>query len=96
MKTCHGCGAVWEEQHEPGHNEMCLRCGGDLHCCLNCRMYDPMKAHQCSSATADPPSDKVSTNSCEEFQMADRRSAGTPPTDRKKAIEEKWKSLFRN
>ncbi len=96
MKTCHQCGAPWEERREPGRTETCLRCGADLHCCLNCRMYDPMKARQCSSMTADPPSDKSAANCCEEFQMTDR--AGPAPTalDRKKALEEKWKSLFKN
>jgi hypothetical protein len=58
-------------------------------------MYEQMKARQCSSATTDPPSDKASTNSCEEFQMADRKSAGPLPTDRKKALEDKWKGLFK-
>lgn len=96
MKTCHACGAVWEEKHDPGRNEVCLRCGADMHCCLNCRMYDRMKARQCSSATADPPTDKVVANSCDEFEMADRKSAGPSPDDRKKALDEKWKSLFKD
>jgi len=96
MKACHACGAVWDERHEPGRNETCLRCHAELHCCLNCRMYDVMKARQCASFTADPPSDKISANSCEEFQMADRLGAGPSPGDRKKAFEEKWKGLFKN
>jgi len=96
MKACHSCGAVWEEQHDPGRNEACLRCGADMHCCLNCLMYDRMKANQCSSRTADPPSDKAATNSCDEFQMADRKgAAAAPPVDRKKALEEKWEGLFK-
>jgi hypothetical protein len=59
-------------------------------------MYDRMKARQCSSATADPPTDKVVANSCDEFEMADRKSAGPSPDDRKKALDEKWKSLFKD
>jgi len=96
LKTCHACGAVWQEKHEPGKNEACLRCGTDMHCCLNCRMYDPIKARRCTSATTDPPSEKETANSCEEFQMADRQSAGPSPMDRKKTLEEKWKDLFKN
>jgi hypothetical protein len=96
MKTCHACGAIWEEKHEPGRGETCMQCGADMHCCMNCRMYDPMKAHSCSSTTTDPPSDKVGANSCEEFQMADRTQAAPSPEARKKALEEKWKGLFKD
>jgi len=96
MKACHACGAVWEEKREPGTRETCLRCGADLHCCLNCRLYDPMRAHGCKSTTTDPPSDKESANSCEEFQMADRGGGAQSPEERRKALEEKWKSLFKD
>jgi len=96
MKTCHACGAIWEEKHEPGVRDLCLRCGADMHCCLNCRIYDPRKSRRCASMTADPPSDKEAANSCDEFQLADRPSGEPSPADRKKATEEKWKSLFKD
>ena len=96
MKTCHACGAAWGEKHEPGRNETCMKCGADMHCCLNCRVYDPMKARSCASMTTDPPSDKEAANSCEEFQMADRHRAQQSQDDRQKALEEKWKGFFKD
>lgn len=97
MKTCHACGAEWTEKHEPGRGENCLECGADMYCCLNCRLYDPMKSGSCSSRTTDPPSDKAAANSCEEFLMADR-PAGTvpPPQARREELKKKWDGLFRD
>jgi len=95
VKSCHACGAAWEECREPGRNETCLICGVDMYCCLNCRMYDPIKAQSCTSSTADHPTNKVAANSCEEFEMADRRNAGPSPDERKRALEEKWNRLFK-
>ena len=97
MKACHACGAPWEERHDPGRNETCMNCGADMHCCLNCGLYDPMKSGQCASRTTDPPSDKKSTNSCDEFAMANRPAgAASPGEDRKKAFKDKWDSLFKD
>ena len=96
MKYCHACGALWEERHDPGRGETCLRCGADMHCCMNCRHYDPIKAGDCALRNTDPPADKAKANVCDDFQMADR--AQPPPSDagRKRAVEEKWKSLFKD
>lgn len=96
MKTCYACGAVWEEKHEPGRQETCLKCGTPLHCCLNCRHYDPMKARQCASMTTDPPSDKGAANDCDEFQMADGERIKMSSEQRRRAVEQKWKNLFKD
>jgi hypothetical protein len=95
MKRCRVCGAPWEEKHEPGKNESCMRCGADMHACRNCRLFDPLKARQCASMTADPPSDKESANDCDEFQLADREDPVSSKDDRKKELDEKWKGLFK-
>ena len=97
MKSCHACGAVWDEKHDPGRGETCLRCGADMHCCLNCRAYDPIKSGGCASRTADPLSDKAAANSCDDFVMADRPAgAARPAVDRRDDLKKKWDSLFKN
>jgi len=95
VKACHSCGTVWGEQHEPGRNEACLKCGADMHCCLNCRLYDPIKSGRCSSRATDPPSNKAGNNSCDEFQMADRAAGGRTADDRRRELDEKWNRLFK-
>lgn len=96
MKACHACGTPWEEQHNPGRMDRCLKCGADMHCCLNCKMYDPTKGGQCSSRTAEPPTDKVSVNSCDEFMIADRTGPIQSSEDRQESLKDKWDSLFKN
>ncbi len=45
----------------------CPQCGSDLHCCLNCRFYDPAKHNQCAEPQAEWVRDKESANSCDYF-----------------------------
>jgi len=95
MKSCHACGAAWEEKFQPGLRDACMKCAADMHCCRNCRFFDPMKARQCASPTTDPPTDKENANVCDEFELADRQAPPPSKDDRKKALEEKWKNLFK-
>lgn len=96
MKKCNACGEVWEGApgSRPGRNEICGKCGADLHCCLNCRLYDPSAANQCLSRTTEPVRDKNGRNFCDEFEFSSKGSGGGghPPKD---DMESKWKDLFK-
>jgi len=48
--------------------DTCPRCGAHLHCCRNCKFYDPAKPRQCAETQAEWVRDKESANYCDYFQ----------------------------
>ncbi|MFP4190957.1 MAG: hypothetical protein ACLFU6_02685 [Candidatus Hydrogenedentota bacterium] len=72
MRRCHNCGAEWDsEKREPGVKEFCSQCDAWLHCCLNCRFYDPSVSQQCRNPTVEYVADKAAANFCGEFEFAE-------------------------
>jgi hypothetical protein len=67
-----------------------------MRCCLNCRHHDPIKSGECGLRNTDPPASKTKANACDDFQMASRSEPPPSAGDRKKAVEDKWKSLFKD
>ncbi len=74
MKRCHECGAAWEGggKKQPGPKDICGNCSAYLHCCLNCRYYDPTVHNECYIPTTEWVGDKAGGNFCDEFELADR------------------------
>ena len=97
MKFCHACGAEWEEAHEPGRQEACLKCGADMHCCRNCGYYDTSRGDDCQLRNTDPPVEKERWNDCPEFRLAQRKNslAEHTPAQDKDELKKKWNSLFK-
>ncbi|UCD58775.1 MAG: hypothetical protein JSV16_06620 [Candidatus Hydrogenedentota bacterium] len=94
MKLCHKCGTAWiSEQRFPGRTETCTKCGCDLHCCLNCRFYDPYAPNQCKSPTTELVLDKEKANFCDEFEFAEDRGPEDKQAAREKS-KEAWDRLF--
>jgi hypothetical protein len=62
---CRKCGA--EHEGSVGFKAVCEACGAWLHCCLQCRLYNP-RSDRCTSSTTDPVRDRDGMNYCEEFQ----------------------------
>ena len=93
MKSCHHCGEAWEGTpgSQPGRDELCPKCGADVHCCSNCRLYDPSASRQCLSRTTDGVSDKAKRNFCDEFEFVNTRGSAPPAKD---DLDKKWKDLF--
>jgi hypothetical protein len=94
VPSCHKCGA--EVQTPPGarigRRDSCSRCGADLHCCLNCRFYDPGKHQQCAEPQAEYVQYKDQGNFCEYFDPgAGRRARSAAGDDPRK----KFESLFK-
>ena len=67
MKTCWNCGWEWEETRQPGMGETCPDCFAYIHCCKNCKLYEPTVHNECRSHTSDFVADKAGRNFCEEF-----------------------------
>ncbi|HTA75864.1 MAG TPA: hypothetical protein VK791_01765 [bacterium] len=93
-KTCHACGQQWESTpgSQPGRSETCVKCGADLHCCLNCSLFD-YSSYICTSRSAEPVKDKEKRNFCDEFMMG---SKGTPGKGLLKNddMNQKWNDIF--
>ena len=64
-----------------GRRDMCLRCAADLHCCLNCRFYEPPAHNQCREPQAERQVDKAVGNFCEYFSPREGRPAQVPKAD---------------
>lgn len=80
--ACHKCGKAWEGVGRVEFRALCA-CGAYLHCCLNCRHYDPGAYHECrASATTEFVSDKEKGNLCEEFDFARGNTGGKGPKSR--------------
>lgn len=72
MKQCHQCKTPWvSEKKQPGPKEFCDSCGAYIHCCLNCRFYNPAKHNECAIGTTDWVGDKAGLNFCDEFEFSD-------------------------
>lgn len=70
VMSCHNCGEP--VSLVPGQNirrqDTCSRCDADLHCCRNCRFFDPGKHNQCAETQAEWVSDKERANFCDYFE----------------------------
>jgi hypothetical protein len=77
-RCCHRCGADIGAVERVGRRDACLRCGADLHCCLNCAFYDPTYHNHCLEQQAERQVDKQAGNFCDFFAF--RRGAARPGT----------------
>ena len=71
---CYHCGNKIEVKNKIGRQAMCPKCDRYLHCCLNCRFYDPAAYHQCRETQAEWVSDKQGANFCDYFEPSERKS----------------------
>ena len=60
-----------------GRRDECPFCRADLHCCLNCRFYDPAVSKQCREPSAELVRDKNHANYCDYFVFGESSTAGT-------------------
>lgn len=76
MKLCHACKKELSIGREVGRRDECPFCGADLHCCLNCKFYDPAAPKQCREPQAELVRDKVKANFCDYFAFTDSAASG--------------------
>jgi hypothetical protein len=69
MYLCHDCKKSLELSGSIGRTDTCPLCDADLHCCLNCRFYDPGAYNQCSEPQAERVLDKDKGNFCDYFSF---------------------------
>ena len=94
--SCWKCGEVLElpPAGRVGSREACPQCDADLHCCRNCRFYDPTKNNQCSETQAEWVRDKEAGNYCDYFSPNPVLSASTRSSSTENT-KKKFNSLFK-
>jgi hypothetical protein len=75
-RLCHRCGRDIGALERVGRRDACLGCGGDLHCCRNCRFFDVACHNQCREPQAERQVDKERGNFCEYFSFAETAGGG--------------------
>jgi hypothetical protein len=94
MKHCHRCGSEWKsEKKQPAVKEICSECSAFLHCCLNCRFYEPGVHNDCHIGTTEYVSDKEALNFCDEFEFAEHEVA-TADREVQREAREAFEKLF--
>jgi hypothetical protein len=90
---CHRCGALHASSGKPGRQELCLKCGAALRCCLNCRFYSETASRQCREDQADLVTDKAGPNFCDWFQPSEGRpiSAASKAEEARKKLDQLFK-----
>jgi len=74
--SCYKCGKPAGEGRVE-FRALCPGCSSYLHCCLNCKHYDPAIHHECrASATTEYCAVKDIGNFCEEFIPGSGSSQG--------------------
>ena len=94
MKLCHKCGTEWDGEGKTPFRGTCTKCYSDLHCCLNCRLYDEGAHNNCRSSTTEFVSDTEKGNFCEEFEFRDTDAAAEDKASGDSA-REKFERLFK-
>jgi len=65
---CFNCGTEIELDRKVFRQDVCPNCDIYLHCCLNCRFYDKLAAHECKESQARWVRDKEAANFCDYFE----------------------------
>jgi hypothetical protein len=77
-----------------GRQEVCPYCRHDLHCCLNCRLYDEYAQNQCRESSTEWVSDRDKNNFCEFFALRESQVA-SGSSRRQEEARAKLEALFK-
>jgi hypothetical protein len=91
--NCWLCGYTLSDVPRVGFRDQCPRCASALHCCRNCKFYDPAYDNQCREPMAELVADKERANFCEYFAPVRESPCAQPRPDT--SAREKLEALFR-
>lgn len=90
---CYRCGTETEVDGKPFRRDECPKCSSYLHCCMNCKLYDPLAYQECHEPMATWVEDKEMANLCGYFKAITEPKKDTGVT-RKDAARAKLQQLF--
>ena len=96
--VCHNCGREIKLIAKVARTEDCPHCNADMHCCKNCRFFDPGKNNQCSETQAEWVKDKLKANFCDFFEPNNRvplTTRGSGETNRGDDVRKAFDNLFK-
>lgn len=91
-RLCHHCGRDIGNVEGVGRRDACLHCGWDLHCCRNCRFYDPAYNNECREPQAERQVEKEAGNFCDYFSF--RQGPATAQDTTKDDARKRLDALF--
>ena len=94
MGICHDCGKEVKVQDRLGRQEICPYCRSDLHCCLNCSLYDEYAQNKCREPAAEWVTDREKNNFCEYFIFMESKSGKGGGRERESALA-RLEALFK-
>jgi len=90
--NCAFCGETLSIEEKISRNDTCPHCGKDLHCCKQCKFYDPHSYNNCREVLADRIVDKERSNFCDYFVPRGSRGSKINKTkEAKRALEALFK-----
>jgi hypothetical protein len=90
---CNSCGQQRISLDDPLPDELCVKCGADLHTCSNCRLFDTTTLWECRENIPARVAGKQKRNECTFFQpkvvrdLAVGKGAVQTPDDARKAFD---------
>ncbi len=91
--VCFKCGIPYDVRDRVSRSAVCVKCDADLHCCLNCRHYNPRAHNECNENQAEWVRDKERSNYCDYFDP--KRGAGPGNSSPKEDARARFDSLFK-
>lgn len=94
--SCWKCGETIERVgvDRVSKRESCSKCDTDLHCCHNCRFFDPSVHNQCRETQAEWIKEKDKANYCDYFEPANSASSPRGNLDSSAGVRKRFKDLF--
>ena len=94
MRFCYSCGKKIETTKPIGRQDLCPHCRNDLHCCLNCSLYDEYAQNKCREPGTEWVSDREKNNFCEFFTFRQSEAAADRLHAKEKSMA-KLEGLFK-
>lgn len=88
--NCTRCGTLLPSP-PTSRRDTCLRCGADLHACVQCVFYAPGSYNDCREPQADRVTEKERANFCDWFEPG----SGVPASTAKDDARAKLDALFK-
>jgi len=90
--VCHACGHGSNFEASLGRQDLCPECRAYLHCCMNCRFYDPSAYNECRETMAERVVEKETANFCDYFEAGESGNSGQ---DEREAAKQALAGLFK-
>jgi hypothetical protein len=91
---CVFCHTILDVPAQVGRNDTCPHCNRNLHCCKQCKSYDPNAFNQCKEVSASRMVYKERGNLCEHFVLRGSPEA-VGRTNKAKQAKEALEALFK-